>query len=123
MDETCAMQAGPSEARLPEITFFRRRELVTIASNLIDKLTKEGVKLHEFCFLRRAAEMFRCAATGAFVVGYMVPFFGPGDTSGTPIGVVRANLSMETIQNLVSTSNRSYTPSLCSQRLSQEQTT
>ena len=33
----------------------------------------------------------------------MAPFFRPGDTSGTPLGVVRANLSMETIQTLVST--------------------
>lgn len=40
-----------------EITFTRRKELMQIASNLVEKLVREGVKPQELCFLRRAAEM------------------------------------------------------------------
>ena len=40
-----------------EMTFGRRKELVEIADGIIDKLLREGVQPHEFCFIRRAAEM------------------------------------------------------------------
>ena len=41
-------------------------------------------------------------ATQTLVVGYALPFFRPGDPSKTPIGVARANLSLQNVRTLVS---------------------
>src|SRR5262245_31116051 len=41
------------------------------------------------------------AATGALVVGYNIPVYRPGDKT-TPIGVARANFSLEAIRTMVS---------------------
>ena len=41
-------------------------------------------------------------ATKTLVVGYSVPFFRPGDTSKVPIGLVRTNLSLNHIHEIVS---------------------
>jgi len=41
-------------------------------------------------------------ATQTLVVGYALPFFRPGDPSKTPIGVARANLSLDSVRALVS---------------------
>ena len=41
-------------------------------------------------------------ATKTLVVGYSVPFYRPGDSSKTPIGLVRTNLSLNQIHKIVS---------------------
>ena len=41
-------------------------------------------------------------ATQTLVVGYSVPFYRPGEPRGAPLGVVRINLAMENIRQMVS---------------------
>lgn len=42
------------------------------------------------------------SATKSLVVGYSVPFYRPGASTKAPIGLVRTNLSLNKIQNIVS---------------------